>query len=31
MEPVTTTSTVTCPACGTCTKVEMPTDACQFF
>lgn len=25
------TSTVTCPACGTRTEAEMPTDTCQFF
>ncbi|HET7922642.1 MAG TPA: GDCCVxC domain-containing (seleno)protein [Gammaproteobacteria bacterium] len=23
--------TVTCPVCGTSTRVRMPTDACQFF
>lgn len=24
-------STITCPNCGTVTRVRMPTDACQFF
>jgi hypothetical protein len=24
-------STVTCPACGSATRVHMPIDACQFF
>ena len=30
-QTITPTSTVTCPACGTQTKADMPTDACQFF
>jgi hypothetical protein len=24
-------STITCPKCGTATRLRMPTDACQFF
>ena len=24
-------STITCPECGSATRVRMPTDACQFF
>jgi hypothetical protein len=24
-------STLTCPACGTSTQEQMPTDACQYF
>ncbi len=29
--PVTTEANLTCPSCGTEQRVEMPTDACQFF
>ena len=29
--PVQTASTLTCPECGYAVKLEMPTDACQFF
>jgi len=31
MTDVRTTSTLTCPECGTHTEVEMPTDRCLFF
>ena len=31
METITLTSTITCPACGAKTTVEMPEEACQFF
>ena len=31
MPEPTLTSTLACPACGTHTETEMPTDACQFF
>ena len=30
-ENITRTSTVTCPACGTKTRAEMPMEACQFL
>ena len=29
--PIQTASTLTCPECGHAIKLEMPTDACQFF
>ncbi|MFZ3068876.1 MAG: GDCCVxC domain-containing (seleno)protein [Microgenomates group bacterium] len=28
---ITTTAVLVCPKCGKPQKVEMPTDACQFF
>ena len=28
---VTTQARLTCPECGSTQKVDMPTDACQFF
>ncbi len=31
MTNVQTTSTITCPHCGTQKTEEMPTDACQYF
>lgn len=29
--PLVLDSTITCPSCGSVTRVHMPTDACQFF
>jgi hypothetical protein len=31
MATVVTSATITCPECGTQTREQMPTDACQFF
>ena len=31
MTEIQTSSTITCPHCGTRKTEEMPTDACQFF
>jgi hypothetical protein len=31
MASVITTATITCPACRTASRAEMPTGACQFF